>query len=131
MRALRIAACLIVFALAACSHAPPTQTIDCAARQAWERGLAGLPVDAACQDDRYRQAALLAHDMNALLAERASLVEQLPTLPSDGVEIGQARRRIRQLEVDIEAIRGVAQVRGLVDSVQTEASLPIQKEQPE
>ena len=108
----------IALLLAACAHAPRQQatTPDCAPRQAWTLVRGGEPLAAACQSADYRQAARLARELGGLKAQRAQLEAALAELASDSPAAGQTRRRIRQLEVDIEAIRGVATTRGLVDS---------------
>ncbi|MEZ5483714.1 MAG: hypothetical protein R3F01_00875 [Lysobacteraceae bacterium] len=106
--------------LAACASTPePASSIataSCAPRYAWERVRAGDAPDAGCHEEAYRQATRLARELGELEAQRAQLETSLAGLAEDSASAGQTRRRIRQVDVDIEAIRGVAITRGLVDN---------------
>ena len=106
--------------LAACAQAPRQQaaTPDCTPRQAWEQERLGEPLTAACQSDDYRRAARLARELSDLEAQRAQLEAAMADLSEDSAAAGQTRRRIRQIDVDIEAVRGVAVTRGLLEKQQ-------------
>ncbi|MCB1559516.1 MAG: hypothetical protein KDI75_00195 [Xanthomonadales bacterium] len=116
----RLAVVLPVLLLAACAHAPNEQAAaDCSPRDAWERVRAGVATQAACEADDYLRAARLARELGGLEAQRAQLDASLAGLDAASPAVGQTRRRIRQIDVDIEAIRGVAVTRGLVDNQQS------------
>ena len=115
----RLAAILPVLLLAACAHAPKEQAAaDCSPRDAWERVRGGEATQAACQADDYLRAARLARELGDLEAQRAQLEAALAGLADDSAAVGQTRRRIRQIDVDIEAVRGVAVTRGLLENQQ-------------
>ena len=120
MSFLRSPAAVSLLLLAACAHVPRERmAADCSPRDAWERVRAGVATQAACEADDYLRAARLARELGGLEAQRAQLDASLAGLDAASPAVGQTRRRIRQIDVDIEAIRGVAVTRGLVDNQQS------------
>ena len=119
MSFLRSPAAVSLLLLAACAHVPRERmAADCSPRDAWERVRAGEATQPACDAEEYQRAARLARELGGLEAQRAQLDTNLARLDAGSPEAGQTRRRIRQIDVDIEAIRGVAVTRGLVDNDQ-------------
>lgn len=97
------------------AQAAPDVTFACAEVDGWNAGRKGQPLESACVSEAYAEA----HRLGAALAElrsRHTSLEQEITTNLDA-NVGVLRRRQRQLEVDIEAIRGVATIRGWPDDV--------------
>ena len=88
---------------------------DCSERNGWDTGRHGQPADAACEQDDYLEGHRLGEALAGLRTERDALEVRIKTAPKD--TIGVLRRQQRQLDVDIEAIRGVATLRGWPDDV--------------
>ena len=82
----------------------------CAPVDGWNAGRAGKPADAACAAAEYAEAHKLGQALHGLAGERAAIEAGMKSLAAD--EQGKQRRRQRQLETDIEAIHGVATIRG-------------------
>lgn len=82
----------------------------CAPVDGWNAGRAGKPADAACTVAEYAEAHKLGLALHGLASERAVIEAGMKSLAAD--EQGKQRRRQRQLETDIEAIHGVATLRG-------------------
>lgn len=96
----------LILALACLGPHPARATEPaCAAVDGWNAGRAGQPADAACKTDAY----LEAHRLGEALAELRSEREAIDTRIAAGTEdAGVLRRRQRQIDVDVEAIQGVA-----------------------
>jgi hypothetical protein len=97
----------------------------CTEQRGFDRGRAGLERAAHCDSDDYAAAWRLGGAMAELVAERDALAA------GQGARAAEARRaaarRMRQLEVDIEAIRGVLQLRRIVvEGPVREAGAPAQ-----
>ena len=82
----------------------------CAPVDGWNAGRAGKPADAACAVAEYAEAHKLGQALHGLASERAAIEAGMKSL--DAQEQGKQRRRQRQLETDIEAIQGVATIKG-------------------
>ena len=82
----------------------------CAPVEGWNAGRAGKPVSARCSSADYAEAHKLGAALFALVDERTKLEASLASL--DAAAEGRQRRRQRQLDNDIEALRGVAVTRG-------------------
>lgn len=111
---------IIVLTLAAAiawpaSHAAPTAQPDCSEQNGWDTGRHGQPADAACSQEDYLEGHRLGEALADLRTEREALEVRIKAAPADTV--GVLRRQQRQLDVDIEAIRGVATLRGWPDDV--------------
>lgn len=85
-------------------------TPDCSAAGGWQAGRGGRAADAACEAPDYREAHRLGEALHALLKERRALATQLPQAAPAAQ--GPLRRRQRQLDTDLEALRGLATLRG-------------------
>lgn len=84
---------------------------DCAALRGWDAGrggIAALPACAAAPD--YREAYRLGDALHALKRERAALQPRLAQAAP--AARGALQRRLRQLDTDLEAIRGLATIKG-------------------
>ena len=82
----------------------------CAPVDGWNAGRTGKPVDAACTAAGYAEAHKLGHALHELASERAAIESGLASLSAE--EQGKQRRRQRQIENDVEAIHGVATIKG-------------------
>lgn len=121
---LRILVLTLAAAIAwSASHAAHAAQPDCSERSGWDTGRHGQPADAACTQDDYLEGHRLGEALADLRSEREALEVRIKAAPADTV--GLLRRQQRQLDVDIEAIRGVATLRGWPDDV---ASPTIQRE---
>lgn len=93
-------------------------TPDCSELAGWNTGRHGKPANAACSADAYAEAFRLGESLADLATRRAALDARIAQSPDD---VGALRRQQRQIDVDIEAIHGVATLRGWpVDSPQGE-----------
>lgn len=95
----------LCFALPAASAAEP----DCSELAGWNTGRTGKPADAACTADAYGEAFRLGEALADLVTRHATLDARIAKSPDDA---GALRRQQRQIDVDIEAIHGVATLRG-------------------
>ena len=86
----------------------------CTELDGWTTGRDGKAADAACTSESYGEAYRLG-DALADLRERHAALEA--RIKPDADDVGLLRRQQRQLDVDIEAIRGVAMLRGWPDDV--------------
>lgn len=84
----------------------------CTEQRGFDRGRAGVERAAHCSADGYASAWRLGASLNELVAERDALAAGQDG--RDAAARHAAARRMRQLEVDIEAIRGVLQLRRIV-----------------
>ena len=87
--------------------APP----DCAPLAAWNAGRAGEPAATGCDTAaEYREAHRLGRALHELHRERYALdVQAAQATPA---ALGGLRRRQRQIDTDLEAIRGLATIKG-------------------
>lgn len=90
----------------------------CAPLDGWNAGREGRNANAACGDAPYQQAHRLGHELHRLELEREAIEARISGLPV--AEQGAQRRRQRQIDNDLEAIRGVATVNGWPTGVTTE-----------
>jgi hypothetical protein len=82
----------------------------CTPVDGWNAGRAGQAQAADCAGADYAEAWKLGDALHQLVRERSALEAGMPSLGAAGQ--GAARRRQRQLDTDIEALHGVATVRG-------------------
>jgi hypothetical protein len=83
---------------------------DCTPLAAWNAGRAGVTAAIACPEPDYREAHRLGLALHALRRERDALeVQAVQAAPGAR---GALRRRQRQLDTDLEAIRGLATIKG-------------------
>ena len=82
---------------------------DCDALAGWHAGRHGDSADARCDEQEYREAHRLGSALKALRDEYDSIARDLPTLTPEAGAV--ARRRQRQLAIDLEAIRGLATIK--------------------
>jgi hypothetical protein len=85
-------------------------TPDCSALGGWQAGRGGASAAVECDSGDYREAHRLGSAWHALAAERRAVLAQLAAAPDPGR--AALRRRQRQLDTDLEAIRGLATIRG-------------------
>ena len=104
-RRTRLAPLAIMFWL--CS--PTAHAAACADVDGWNAGRHGQRADSACTADAYAEAFRLGEALADLHARHAALETRIAAEPDDA---GALRRQQRQIGVDIEAINGVATVRG-------------------
>jgi len=102
---LRIVVLLAVLGMAGCS----SPGADCRAVDGWRQGGAGVQALPGCVNPAYREAHELGSSLHALQVERVSLDAQILEEPDAAPAL---RRRQRQIDVDIEAIRGLAVIEG-------------------
>ncbi len=100
------AALLSSMLLAACAVDAPAP--DCSASAQWRAGQADTALDPRCSSDDARQAHTLGAELARLRAEFDAVGLQLKS--TDAASAGALTRRQRQLQIDIEAIEGVAKV---------------------
>ncbi len=105
MRLPYILATLVVLASAGC-RAPGA---DCRPIDGWQLGGGGRPAVPGCVNSGYRAAHELGRNLHELKTERAQLESRIAAAADD---VDQARRRQRQIDVDIEAIQGLAVIEG-------------------
>lgn len=84
----------------------------CSDQRGFDRGRAGVAAAAHCSSGGYRSAWQLGSELAALQSERAELHSRLAQL--QGERAHRVARRMRQLDIDIEAINGVLLLRGIV-----------------
>lgn len=82
----------------------------CAPVDGWNAGRTGRAQAADCANADYAEAHKLGAALHELARERAAIDDGMKSL--DASQQGAARRRQRQLDNDIEALHGVATVRG-------------------
>lgn len=82
---------------------------DCTDVAGWNSGRHGQPAEAKCTADAYIEAFRLGEALADLRTRHAALETRIAQSPD---EAGALRRQQRQLDVDIEAIHGVATLRG-------------------
>ncbi|MFA7488289.1 MAG: hypothetical protein WCY72_09425 [Lysobacteraceae bacterium] len=81
----------------------------CADVDGWNDGRHGKTVKSSCEEDGYAEAFRLGEALADLEARHAALESRIQP---DAEDAGVLRRQQRQLAVDIEAIHGVATLRG-------------------
>ncbi len=96
---------LILFSVAGC-HSPAA---DCQPLDGWQQGGRGIAALPGCVNASYREAHELGRSLNELRTERRSLDAKIAQAPA---EASVLRQRQRQLDVDIEAIEGLAVIEG-------------------
>ncbi len=100
----------IRFALVALLLAPAASAAPaCSDLDGWNAGRSGEAGDAACTAESYAEAHRLGEALADLETRRAAFDARIEKGDED---IGMLRRRQRQIDVDIEAIHGVATLRG-------------------
>ncbi len=88
--------------------ASAADTPACTDLAGWNAGRTGHATNDACTQDAYAEAFSLGQSLWDLRQQRAALD---PKIAAGGDDVGLLRRRQRQIDVDIEAIRGVAVTR--------------------
>ena len=83
---------------------------ECAPLAAWNAGRAGAPMADGCSTAEYREAHRLGQALHVLRRERDALEAQAGQSSPD--VLGGLRRRQRQIDTDLEAIRGLATIKG-------------------
>jgi hypothetical protein len=104
---------MFVFAIGQVATSTPARSgspTDCSASIGWSEGALGSTARADCVAEDYAQAHKLGDAMRTLLNERDEIEAELPDL--EAANRGEQVRRQRQIDNDIEAIRGVATIRG-------------------
>lgn len=105
--------CAMALAFALAWSAPPATAQSCSAQRGFDLGHAGVTALDACGDtDAFMETWQLGIELAGLETERteqAALAAQ-----ASGEAANQHARRVRHLEVDIEAIRGALLLRGIV-----------------
>lgn len=81
----------------------------CADVDGWNDGRHGKAVNSGCEEDGYAEAFRLGEALADLETRHAALESRIQP---DAEDAGVLRRQQRQLAVDIEAIHGVATLRG-------------------
>lgn len=82
----------------------------CSAVDGWQDGRAGKGRHDGCGEAEYVEAHRLGTSLHELEVEHRAIARKLAEAP--GVDAGAQQRRQRQLDNDIEAIRGLATVKG-------------------
>ncbi|MEJ5209124.1 hypothetical protein [Denitratimonas sp. CY0512] len=82
---------------------------DCADVDGWNYGRHGKTAQTQCQSESYAEAFRLGEALAELQTRHAALESRIQP---DAEDAGVLRRQQRQLAVDIEAIHGVATLRG-------------------
>lgn len=82
----------------------------CSAVEGWQDGRAGEGRQDGCAEAEYVEAHRLGASLHELEVEHRAIARKLAEAP--GVDAGAQQRRQRQLDNDIEAIRGVATIKG-------------------
>ncbi len=99
--------CLVL--LLAAAPAAVAVTPACSAVDGWNAGRRGAPADGGCGAEGYVEAYRLGEALAQLKARREALDAQAAGMLD---KAGALRRQQRQIDVDIEAIHGVATLRG-------------------
>jgi hypothetical protein len=99
------AALLLALVVVAC-----TRPADCLPETAWLHGRDGRPATPGCRGEDYLGAHRLGAALHALRDEHRALEAELAAAPES--RQGPIRRRQRQLQVDIEAVQGLARING-------------------
>lgn len=81
----------------------------CSETQGWDDGRAGSAPRASCTEPPYREAHRLGDALRVLKQEHAQLGRAQASMDA-GAKLAAGRRQ-RQIEVDLEAIRGVATIK--------------------
>jgi hypothetical protein len=97
------------FASAAPAEAAASQRA-CDASTAWNDGRTGRIARPGCGEDAYLEAHRLGEAVHALETERVAIIGELASLDETARAI--RLRRQRQIDNDLEALRGIATIRG-------------------
>lgn len=84
---------------------------DCASVDGWQQGKTGAVRMPGCVNDNYAEAHELGRSLRELQDERDAIDLQIAEQPD---EASALRRRQRQIDIDIEAIQGLAVIEGWV-----------------
>jgi hypothetical protein len=87
-----------------------TTSLDCSPQAAWSAGREGAAAAPGCGTAEYREAHRLGQAVHDLRQERDALERQAARATPDAA--GALRRRQRQIDTDLEAIRGLATIKG-------------------
>lgn len=82
---------------------------SCTGLDGWNAGRTGAAAESNCTAEDYREAHRLGAALKQLRDEQVEIERSLPTLKPEAQAV--ARRRQRQLDVDLEAIRGLATIK--------------------
>lgn len=102
---LRVITLLATLGVAACS----SPGADCRPVDGWRQGGEGVQALPGCVNRSYREAHELGRSLRELQVERASIDAQIAEEPDAAPAL---RRRQRQIDVDVEAIQGLAVIEG-------------------
>lgn len=91
------------------ASANANNTSACSEADGWNTGRLGQAANSECAAEGYLEAHRLGEALAELRSRHADLDAQLAKEPE---RIGELRRQQRQIDVDIEAIHGVATLRG-------------------
>ncbi|MGQ0798813.1 MAG: hypothetical protein ACT4NL_01705 [Pseudomarimonas sp.] len=106
MRLPYVCASVLILSSAAGCHSPAA---DCQPLDGWKQGGSGIAALPGCVNTSYREAHELGRSLNELRTERHSLDAKIAEDPAEAPVL---RRRQRQLDIDIEAIEGLAVIEG-------------------
>lgn len=105
---IRLMFCIILFAALAGCRSPGA---DCMSVDGWQQGKAASPALPGCVNANYREAHELGRSLRVLQDERDALDQRIELEPQQASTL---RRRQRQIDIDIEAIQGLAVVEGWI-----------------
>jgi len=94
-------------------QAPAPEAVElagCSPEMGWQTGLVGAGRSIDCEDGNYDEAWRLGSSLRGLRAEIAALEVQIDALGSDAA--GAQVRQLRQRQIDVEAILGLARING-------------------
>lgn len=105
---IRLIICITLFAALTACRSPGA---DCTSIDGWQQGKGGIPDLPGCVNANYREAHELGRSLRVLQDERDALDLQIEQQPE---EASALRRRQRQIDIDLEAIQGLAVVEGWI-----------------
>lgn len=85
-------------------------SLDCSPQAAWKAGREGEAAARDCGTAEYREAHRLGQAVHDLRRERDAVEQQAARATPDAA--GALRRRQRQIDTDLEALRGLATIKG-------------------
>lgn len=124
--------CALMLAFAQAAGASPAAAPSCSAQRGFDLGHAGITELGDCGGtDAFMQSWQLGLELAGLEKERSA--QAALAMQAKGNAANQHARRVRHLEVDIEAIRGALLLRGIVtDGPSVEAAgVPAAADRPE